>query len=180
MCFTVICELHELFSYISCTSVIVTWIYVFACFSWPHWALAHPRSLFSLTGARMERFLEKLTWLPFDKNLDVNGLANYEWLYFWGILMYLLKTCDVRLEWFYKEVTFLYIDFYYWLITFKFKFDSYWALVRARQAFRRYSWVRPRKKWGHHIESFIERLHDSLKESYARNKELKYKISFLL
>ena len=30
------------------------------------------------------------------------------------------------------------------------------------------------------IESFIERLHDSLKESYTRNKELKQKISFLL
>ena len=30
------------------------------------------------------------------------------------------------------------------------------------------------------IESFIERLHDSLKESYVRNKELKQKISFLL
>ena len=30
------------------------------------------------------------------------------------------------------------------------------------------------------LESFIERLHDSLKESYAKNKELKQKISFLL
>ena len=131
---------------------------MFACFSWSHWALAHPISFIFLNRSWNEKNCGEtdsmIFWLGFWMYLIRRLL---EVVYF-GKLMY-FENWWCKIEHLCMETTSFQFDFYYWSFTFKFGSKLYRVLARVRQASRRYPLVRFRESKASQFPSFISLFH---------------------